>query len=64
MNISNSKGDRWNKKRLTYRISKYTSDLKKLDVDQEIAKAFQMWAEVTELTFVLVEMGKVDIDIR
>ena len=64
MNISNSTGYRWNKKRLTYRISKYTSDLKKSDVDQEIAKAFQMWAEVTELTFALVEMGKVDIDIR
>ena len=64
MNILNSTGYRWNKKRLTYHISKYTSDLKKLDVDQEIAKAFQMWAEVTELTFALVEMGKVDIDIR
>jgi hypothetical protein len=46
--ISYSMAERWKKKNLTYRILKYTKQLIKLDVDQEISKAFQMWEKVTE----------------
>nr|CAH0111125.1 unnamed protein product [Daphnia galeata] len=56
---------RWPKKQLTYKISKYTTKMKKSDVDREIARAFQMWADVTDLTFVHQnnESDKADIDI-
>jgi hypothetical protein len=39
--------------------------MKKSDVDREIAKAFQMWADVTDLTFVhqINESDNADIDI-
>ena len=55
---------RWKKTHLTYRILKYTSQLKKSDVDQEITKAFQMWEEVTEFKFTLAKKEKADIKIR
>ena len=58
-------GSRWPKKQLTYKISQYTTKMSKSDVDREIARAFQMWADVTELTFVHQnnESDKADIDI-
>jgi matrix metalloproteinase-14 (membrane-inserted) len=34
------------------------------DVDREIARAFQMWARVTDLTFVHVKNPLVDVDIN
>nr|CAH0102005.1 unnamed protein product [Daphnia galeata] len=59
------KGSRWPKKQLTYKISKYTRKMNKSDVDREIARAFQMWADVTDLTFVHQnnESDNADIDI-
>jgi matrix metalloproteinase-14 (membrane-inserted) len=57
-------GNRWTKGELTYGIRKYTPDLEKSVVDREIAKAFQLWEEVTPLTFTFVETGNVDIEIR
>jgi hypothetical protein len=33
-------------------------------VDEEIAKAFRLWEEVTPFTFTFIDMGKVDIEIR
>ena len=55
----------WKKKKLTYRILKYTTQLKKLDVDREIAKAFQMWAEVTDFQFTpKMTEKKADINLR
>ena len=58
-------GSRWPKKQLTYKISKYTRKMNKSDVDREIARAFQMWADVTDLTFVHQnnESDNADIDI-
>ncbi|XP_046637880.1 uncharacterized protein LOC124316155 isoform X3 [Daphnia pulicaria] len=58
-------GSHWPKKQLTYKIKKYTEDMPKSDVDRGIARAFQMWADVTDLTFVHVnnELADVDIDI-
>ena len=33
-------------------------------VDREVAKAFAIWAEVTDLTFDMKPTGKVNIEIR
>jgi matrix metalloproteinase-14 (membrane-inserted) len=33
------------------------------DVDREIARAFQMWADVTDLTFVHIKNPSADVDI-
>lgn len=57
-------GSRWRVKQLTYSITKYPSALKTADVDRELAKAFQVWEDVTELTFVHLKTGKVHIEIR
>ncbi|XP_046648830.1 interstitial collagenase-like [Daphnia pulicaria] len=57
-------GNRWPNKQITYTIKQYTTDMSKDDVDREIAKAFQMWADVADLTFVhLNESSTVDIEI-
>ena len=51
---------------LTYRISKYptTQRLSKREVDKEIQKALNVWADVTDLTFEQRSFGKVHIDIK
>ncbi|KAK2719637.1 matrix metalloproteinase-24-like isoform X2 [Artemia franciscana] len=57
-------GSRWRVKDLTYRISRYPSKLKKLDVDIEIARAFDVWAKATQLNFIKRDTGRVHIEIR
>ncbi|XP_054829865.1 stromelysin-1-like [Eublepharis macularius] len=52
---------KWGKKDLTYRILNYTPDMKRLDVDAEIEKAFQVWSRVTPLTFRRAWEGDADI---
>ena len=63
--IESSSGSRWKTKQLTYKISKYpsTNRLTKREVDSEIKKALNVWAEVTDLTFEQRLFGKVHIDI-
>lgn len=57
-------GSRWKVKALTYRISKYPKRLKKEDVDKEVAKAFSVWSEYTDLSFTAKKTNPVHIDIR
>ncbi|KAL7023987.1 hypothetical protein ACKWTF_012864 [Chironomus riparius] len=57
-------GSRWKVKALTYRISKYPKRLNKDDVDKEVAKAFSVWSEYTDLTFTAKKSNPVHIDIR
>ncbi|XP_053689542.1 stromelysin-3 [Sabethes cyaneus] len=57
-------GSRWKVKALTYRISKYPSRLVRSEVDEEIAKAFSVWSEYTDLTFTPKKTSPVHIDIR
>ncbi|XP_055700592.1 matrix metalloproteinase-2 isoform X4 [Phlebotomus papatasi] len=57
-------GSRWKVKALTYRISKYPKRLNKPDVDKEIAKAFSVWSEYTDLTFTPKRTNPVHIEIR
>nr|XP_056714678.1 stromelysin-1-like [Euleptes europaea] len=52
---------KWEKKQLTYRILNYTPDMNKVDVDNAIEKAFQVWSQVTPLTFRRVLEGDADI---
>ena len=53
-------------KDLTYRISKYPTSLwlSGSDVDAVIARALNIWAGVTDLTFTQLRAGKANIDIR
>lgn len=57
-------GSRWKVKALTYKISKYPKRLNKDDVDKEVAKAFAVWSEYTDLTFTAKKSNPVHIDIR
>jgi matrix metalloproteinase-14 (membrane-inserted) len=57
-------GSRWKVKALTYKISKYPERLAEQEVDREIEKALNVWAEVTDLTFEQRTFGKVHIDIK
>ncbi|XP_025413981.1 matrix metalloproteinase-16 isoform X2 [Sipha flava] len=57
-------GSRWRVKDLTYKISKYPKLLDKSETDSEVRKAFDVWAEVTPLTFTHKKSGQVHIEIR
>ncbi|XP_034477847.1 matrix metalloproteinase-14 isoform X2 [Drosophila innubila] len=57
-------GSRWRVKNLTYKISKYPNRLKRVDVDAEIARAFAVWSEDTDLTFTRKTSGPVHIEIK
>ncbi|VVC43446.1 Hypothetical protein CINCED_3A002822 [Cinara cedri] len=57
-------GSRWRVKDLTYRISKYPKLLDKSDTDSEVRKAFDVWSDVTPLTFTHKKSGQVHIEIR
>ncbi|XP_050432080.1 matrix metalloproteinase-14 isoform X2 [Adelges cooleyi] len=57
-------GSRWRVKDLTYRISKYPKLLGKSETDSEVRKAFNVWSEVTPLTFTHKRSGQVHIEIR
>ncbi|XP_052753894.1 stromelysin-2 isoform X3 [Galleria mellonella] len=57
-------GSRWRIKNLTYRIAKYPSRLNQADVDLELAKAFSVWSDYTDLTFTQKRSGQVHIEVR
>ncbi|ELW64938.1 Interstitial collagenase [Tupaia chinensis] len=52
---------RWERTHLTYRIENYTPDLPRADVDSAIRKAFELWSDVSPLTFTKVFDGQADI---
>ncbi|NWV72869.1 MMP10 protein, partial [Dasyornis broadbenti] len=51
----------WKKEDVTYRILNYTPDMLQADVDEAIARAFQLWSSVTPLRFTRVYSGQADI---
>nr|XP_034840825.1 matrix metalloproteinase-14-like [Maniola hyperantus] len=57
-------GSKWSVKNLTYKISKYPSRLNHAEVDAELAKAFSVWSDYTDLTFTQKRSGPVHIEIR
>ncbi|NXX41982.1 MMP10 protein, partial [Tricholaema leucomelas] len=52
---------RWKKEDVTYRILNYTPDMLQADVEEAIARAFQLWSSVTPLRFTRVYSGQADI---
>ncbi|KAI4877799.1 hypothetical protein NFI96_012653 [Prochilodus magdalenae] len=52
---------KWEKNELTYRIENYTPDMSQPQVDKSIARAFQIWADVTPLRFTRIYTGVADI---
>ncbi|XP_023247076.1 matrilysin-like, partial [Copidosoma floridanum] len=57
-------GSRWRVKKLTYKISQYPRLLEKTLVDKEIANAFSVWSDYTDLSFTARKTGQVHIEIR
>jgi hypothetical protein len=51
-------------KELSYKISKYPRNLDHDKVDAELAKAFQVWGDQTDLVFKRKTKGQVHIEIR
>ncbi|GAA6218316.1 collagenase 3-like [Lates japonicus] len=52
---------KWEKRLITYRITQYTPDLSRSQVDATIAKAFQLYSDVIPLDFKQVTTGTADI---
>ncbi|XP_018411860.1 PREDICTED: matrix metalloproteinase-18-like isoform X2 [Nanorana parkeri] len=53
----------WKKSELTYRIVNYTPDMAAAEVDAAIQRAFQVWSDVTPLTFTRIYNSVADIEI-
>ena len=63
--------DKWKKRRLSWRITKFPSDTQTLSsregkmlVERALKTAFQVWAEHADIEFVHKTGGDVDIEIR
>ncbi|XP_030634001.1 matrix metalloproteinase-20 [Chanos chanos] len=52
---------KWKNLTVTYRIAKYTSDLRKEEVENSLHMALKIWSDAAPLRFVRVESGKADI---
>eukprot|EP00064_Thunnus_orientalis_P000477 superscaffoldBa00000025_g478 len=52
---------KWEKRLITYRITRYTPDLSQSQVDSTIAKAFQLYSDVIPLDFKQIYSGTADI---
>ncbi|XP_042343228.1 collagenase 3-like [Plectropomus leopardus] len=52
---------KWEKRLITYRITQYTPDLSRSQVDATIGQAFQLYSDVTPLNFKQVNSGTADI---
>ncbi|XP_006887365.1 PREDICTED: macrophage metalloelastase [Elephantulus edwardii] len=56
-----SRNQAWKKHDITYRIQNYILSLSHEDVNYAIQKAFQVWSDVTPLTFRKIHSGEADI---
>lgn len=60
-----AKGSRkWDSKKLTYRIMRYSEKLSKEVVKKNVAQAFKMWSDVSQLVFDEVTSGSSDLKLR
>ncbi|XP_077868624.1 matrix metalloproteinase-19-like [Saccoglossus kowalevskii] len=57
-------GSKWSKTDLTYKFYSYTNQLTHGQVRSAIYRAFQLWADVSPLTFTEVASGDADINIE
>ncbi|XP_036005607.1 matrix metalloproteinase-20 [Fundulus heteroclitus] len=58
---SHIQSTRWNKNVITYRIGRYTRDLRRSTVDSLIESAFGVWARASGLTFIRTQTRNADI---
>ncbi|XP_034024662.1 matrix metalloproteinase-20-like [Thalassophryne amazonica] len=56
-----SQKPKWKKHTITYKIAKYTPDMKREDVENSFLSAMKMWRDATLLRFIKVNQGKADI---
>ncbi|XP_063161917.1 neutrophil collagenase [Candoia aspera] len=59
--VLTSGNPKWQKTDITYRIVSYTSDMHPSDTDEAIRKAFDVWSNVSPLTFKRMYDGEADI---
>ncbi|XP_068600587.1 matrix metallopeptidase 30 [Brachionichthys hirsutus] len=52
---------RWDKTEITYRITQYTPDMSRRDVDATIAKALKLYSDVIPLDFKQIRRGTADV---
>ncbi|KAG7470572.1 hypothetical protein MATL_G00115270 [Megalops atlanticus] len=52
---------KWEKTVITYRVTQYTNDLSRSEVDATLAKAFKLYSDVTPLQFEQIHSGTADI---
>ncbi|OQV24830.1 Matrix metalloproteinase-16 [Hypsibius exemplaris] len=57
-------GSKWRVKDLTWSVSQPTSQLTRNDVETQIARAWKLWSDNSDLTFTKSNGGNVHIDIR
>merc|ERR1719309_439259 len=56
-------GSRWQKKNLSYRVTRYSQKMTRAQVDADVKKAFSFWSAATTLKFFSRNSGDVDIQI-
>ncbi|KAM8853366.1 uncharacterized protein mmp20b [Synchiropus picturatus] len=52
---------KWKNSTITYKIARYTPDMKREDVDKSFSMALKMWSDATPLRFIRVHHGTADI---
>ncbi|XP_038123821.1 matrix metalloproteinase-20 [Cyprinodon tularosa] len=52
---------KWKNYTISYTITKYTSDMSKLEVEKAFRLALKMWSDAAPLSFIKVDHGKADI---
>ncbi|KAK2846978.1 hypothetical protein Q5P01_009977 [Channa striata] len=52
---------KWKNHTITYKIAKYTPDMKREDVEKSLNSAVNMWSDAAPLRFIKVSHGKADI---
>ncbi|XP_033126750.1 72 kDa type IV collagenase-like [Anneissia japonica] len=57
-------GGKWKSNKITYRIVNFTPDIPVVQTQNAIERAFQVWSDVTPLTFRRLDTGSADIYLR
>ncbi|XP_055346282.1 stromelysin-3-like [Paramacrobiotus metropolitanus] len=57
-------GSKWKVKDLTWSVSQMTSQLNRGDVESQLARAWKIWSDNSDLTFTKSNGGNVHIDVR
>merc|ERR1712123_293305 len=58
-----SQGSRWEKRTLSYRVTRYSKKMSGALVNADVRRAFRFWSEATNLKFFSKDRGDVDIEI-